>query len=56
MFTLVFRRDSGFPGEVFPRFLEWENINVNVITSLRIGDKKKAEEETETEDEVMTRW
>ena len=52
------RRDIGFPGDVFPRSSEWENIDVNVITNLRIGDKKKKKEEEEEvgDNGVMTRW
>ena len=50
------RRDVGFLGDVFPESSEWENIDVNVITNLRIGDKKEEEEETGSHSGVMTRW
>ena len=50
------RRDVGFLGDVFPESSEWENIDVNVITNLRIGDKKEEEEEAGSHSGVMTRW
>jgi hypothetical protein len=42
--VLYSRRDVGFLGDVFPESSEWENIDVNVITNLRIGDNKEEEE------------
>ena len=45
----------GFLGDVFPES-EWENFDRNVITNLRIGDRKTGPEKTEEDYGVMTRW